>query len=196
VVADRCTDATAVVAERTLGKSGRVIEVDFGCVGAARRIGTERSLTALRGAARADRTWIMATDADSVVPRDWIETHLRLAASGAHGVAGLVAVDSFADHHRSVEEAFRNRYTTGPAGEHPHVHGTNLGVRADAYLAAGGWRDSPSAEDHDLWNRLGSGGAPLISTIEAPVRTSGRAWGRAPDGFAGLLRSLVAEEIS
>ncbi|WP_421118634.1 glycosyltransferase [Aquihabitans daechungensis] len=192
VVADGCVDATAGAAAQAVSGHGRVIEVVAGTVGSARRAGTTRSLAALAADGHApEETWLLATDADSTVPSAWIRTHLDLADAGAHGVAGLVVVDSFADHPPSVEQAFRRRYEVGVSGEHPHVHGTNLGVRADAYARAGGWRDLRTAEDHDLWNRLTELAVPLCSTVDAPVRTSGRAAGRAPDGFASLLRSLA-----
>ena len=45
---------------------------------------------------------------------------------------------------------FRMTYQINTDGTHPHVHGANLGMRADAYLAAGGWNPLPTAEDHDL----------------------------------------------
>lgn len=196
VVADRCTDATAEVARRAMGDRGCVVEVDLGSVGASRKIGTARSLDALRATARAEQTWVLATDADSQVPANWIDAHLRLAGAGAEGVAGLVVVDSFADHPPAVEAAFGARYAVGPSGDHAHVHGTNLGVRADAYLRSGGWSAIDTGEDHDLWQRLRAVEAVLVSTIEAPVRTSGRAEGRAPDGFAALLCSLATEDIS
>lgn len=193
VVADGCSDATAEIAAASLGGHGRVLEVDHGNVGAGRRAGTRRALRALAPVHAPERTWILSTDADSVVPAGWVRSHLRLADAGAHGVAGLVSVDSFAAHPPSVEAAFHRRYETGPGGRHAHVHGTNLGVRADAYRAAGGWRDRATGEDHDLWGRLRATRAVLVSTIEAPVSTSGRSHGRAPDGFAALLRSLAVE---
>lgn len=196
VVADRCADATAEAAARALGPWGQVVEADLGSVGACRRLGTASSLAAHAGIVRPERTWLLATDADSQVPANWVSAHLRLAEAGAEGVAGLIVVDSFADHPTGVEAAFAVRYLVETTGEHAHVHGTNLGVRADAYLRAGGWREIETGEDHDLWQRLRSSGAVLVSTIEAPVGTSGRAQGRAPDGFAALLRSLATEEIS
>jgi len=195
VVADRCTDDTVGEAARALGGQGRIVEIDVGSVGTGRRIGVARSLLVLEAAGhRPARSWLLATDADSVVPSDWIASHLRHADAGVHGVAGIVVVDSFADHPPSVEPAFHRRYEIGRGGQHAHVHGTNLGVRADAYHRAGGWHDVDTGEDHDLWNRLERTGATLVSTVEAPVRTSGRGQGRAPDGFASLLRSLVSEE--
>ena len=194
VVADRCRDDTAAIAAQALDGRGQVLEVDAGTVGGARRIGSARSLAAVGAAGHgADRTWLLATDADSTVPVGWISTHLVLASAGAMGVAGLVVVDSFAEHPPRVEPAFRRRYDAGPGGGHPHVHGTNLGVRGDAYERAGGWHDLTTGEDHDLWRRLRGAGAPLASTVEDPVRTSGRVAGRAPAGFAALLSSLAVE---
>ena len=44
-------------------------------------------------------------------------------------------------------------YIARPDGTHAHVHGANLGIRADAYLDVGGWSDASLAEDHCLWNQ-------------------------------------------
>lgn len=196
VVADSCTDATAARARAALGEGGlgRVLEVDLGNVGAARRVGVSRSMAALRRSHPRLPIWVLSTDADSTVPEDWIATHLRLAAAGAEGVAGLVVVDSFAAHAPSVEAAFCRRYEVGAGGQHRHIHATNLGIDAGAYERVGGWSERATDEEHDLWRRLRADGAALVSTVEAPVRTSGRAHGRAPDGFAGLLRSLGSED--
>lgn len=192
VVADRCRDDTASVATEALAGHGRVIEIDVGLVGAGRRIGVARSLRALDVFGfEPGRSWLLATDADSTVPLGWIAMHLGHAEKGVHAVAGIIEVDSFHEHDPSVASAFARRYPIGLEGEHPHIHGTNLGVRADAYWAAGGWAAVSTGEDHALWSRLKGSGAHLVSTIEAPVRTSGRAWGRAPDGFSTLLRSVT-----
>jgi glycosyltransferase involved in cell wall biosynthesis len=197
VVADRCTDATAAVARRALDGGGRVLEVDLGSVGASRGLGAAAALDRLRAAGhRPERCWLLATDADSTVGPGWIAAHLANAQAGAHGVAGVIVVDSFDDHSPWVEGALRRHYAIAADGDHPHVHGTNLGVRADAYAAVGGWRALDTREDHDLWERLRDAGAVLVATVDEPVRTSGRTRGRAPDGFAGLLRSLGAEEVA
>jgi hypothetical protein len=67
------------------------------------------------------------------------------------------------------------------------VHGANLGIRADVYLRTGGWRGLATAEDHDLWQRLGKIAARRASTAVVKVLTSGRRVGRAPHGFADAL---------
>jgi hypothetical protein len=88
--------------------------------------------------------------------------------------------------------AFRRRYGVGGAS-HDHVHGANLGLRASAYDAAGGWaRDHPSGEDHDLVRRCIAQGARVHRTTAIPVATSSRTVGRARHGFAADLASLAA----
>lgn len=194
VVADRCRDRTVAAARTALDAHGTVISATVGNVGAARGLGTGRVLEDLRrrrSGLRHERTWLLATDADTLVPIEWVRAHLRLAEAGAAGVAGTVHVDTFADHHPSVADTFGRTYALHADGSHPHVHGANMGVRADAYLGVGGWPELDTAEDHALWSRLCDAGWPVISSIETRVTTSGRLIGRAPDGFAGHLRSLA-----
>jgi hypothetical protein len=102
-------------------------------------------------------------------------------------IAGIVDVDSFQEHEARVPERFRSTYVLHPDGTHPHIHGANLGVRADVYMRAGGWADLHTAEDHDLWRRLTAAGAKKLSSSRLKVVTSGRRHGRAPLGFAGAL---------
>ena len=72
---------------------------------------------------------------------------------------------------------------------HPHVHGANLGVRADAYLAVGGFDDLDLHEDHVLAARLREAGRPVVTTSLDPVVTSHRLQGRIDGGVATDLRS-------
>ena len=111
--------------------------------------------------------------------------HLEIATRGFQAAAGIIDVDSFEEHEEAVFQRFRLSYLIHADSTHPHVHGANLGVRADAYLRAGGWPQLPSAEDHALWKRLGN--EPRLSDAELRVLTSGRRVGRAPNGFAQAL---------
>jgi glycosyltransferase involved in cell wall biosynthesis len=191
VVADGCADQTAPLAARALDRSGEIVSLDARRVGAARRAGAQAAVTRFRGAGRAmDRVWLLSTDADSTVPHGWIDTYVEQAEAGAVAVAGSVSVEGFDEHPPGVERAYRDQYAARADGSHSHVHGANLGVRADAYLDVGGWHRLATGEDHDLWRRLRARDHPLLSTIEAPVLTSGRRLGRAPEGFAGLLGRL------
>ena len=163
-------------------------------VGALRDLGVRRVLHRL-AAHPAEGTWLLSTDADTTVPPDWALAHLRLAAGGAHAVAGmadLVGVEHLAAdalrHYRAIVERGLHGDT------HRHVYGANLGVRADAYLAVGGFPPDGPGEDHGLWRRLGVAGYSLAQPTGVRVRTSARLHGRADDGLAGLLRSLHRTE--
>ncbi|HEV8115625.1 MAG TPA: hypothetical protein VGP53_05245, partial [Acidimicrobiales bacterium] len=102
-----------------------------------------------------------------------------------------VRVDSFSDHPTGTATAFEARYPGQSHLGHSHVHGANIGARADAYQRAGGWGELHLAEDHDLWRRLREVGERCLATTNLWVTTSGRALGRADGGFADLLTGLV-----
>jgi glycosyltransferase involved in cell wall biosynthesis len=191
VVADACTDDTAARARAALGPAHVVLEVAHRSAGQARRDGVEAGLARLRGFDAA-RTWIAATDADTRVPPDWLAHHLAQARRGWTAVAGIVAVDDFSEHPAHVAEAFRRHYRFDADGAHEHVHGANLGCRADAYLDVGGWPPLALHEDRELWGALRRRGWPAAATARSSVTTSGRAIGRAVGGFADVLRSLGA----
>ena len=190
VVADSCRDDTAAVARRLLRSSGHVIEIRAGSAGRARAVGTAYGLDRW-GSVGADRIWTVHTDADTVVPGEWLRRHAHVANAGLAAVAGVVEVDSFDGYHPGLAAVHGAAYG-GPGDDHPHVHGANLGVRADAYLAVGGWAAIPSGEDHALWRAVRQAGYPTLATRSIRVVTSGRRHGRAPAGFAGYLCDLEA----
>jgi cellulose synthase/poly-beta-1,6-N-acetylglucosamine synthase-like glycosyltransferase len=193
VVADACTDGTAQLARRTLGARGEVLECAHRSSGTARQAGTAAALAHFhRPAPHADprRIWIANTDADTIVPPEWLGVHLQFADQGVGALAGIVAIDP-ADAGSEVIRHFHATYRVEPDGTHGHVHGANVGVRADAYLAVGGWSYLALAEDHCLWNRLRRHGCHVRSSTRSVVRTSGRLQGRAKGGFADTLRAQL-----
>ncbi len=185
VVADCPTDNTFRLAEEMLRGEGRALEANAGCVGAARALAAQAALG--RYAGPPERCWLANTDADCEVPSTWLRDQLACAERGYAAVAGIVDVDSFEEHDAEVPERFRLSYHVHPDGTHPHVHAANLGVRADAYLRAGGWKDLSTAEDHDLWHRLHRERFRCLADASLRVLTSGRRTGRAPAGFAEAL---------
>ena len=185
VAVDRSMDSTFAIAERMLRGVGSVIRSEAGIVGVARAAAARTALG--QREQKTSKTWLANTDADCCVPPQWLTDQLELAESGSEAVAGIIDVDSFEEHEEFVPQRFRSTYLLHPDGTHPHVHGANLGVRADAYLRAGGWADLRTAEDHDLWSRLAACGARRLSPSHVRVLTSGRRVGRAPMGFAGAL---------
>lgn len=187
VAADSCTDGTAHIAARLLAGSGEVIVGEWGEVGSARRAGVAAGLARLGEA----HTWIANTDADCEVPQRWLTDQLVHADRGADAVLGIVSVDNFDDHPPHVAAKFAHRYVFRSDGSHDHVHGANFGLRADRYLAVGGWPRVGVSEDHGLAGELTSVGAAIVRTIDVAVVTSGRRTGRARGGFADLLVQLA-----
>lgn len=185
VVSDRSQDQTRTVAEAILRDSGLVLDSDSGIVGSVRGMAAAAAIQ--RSPRPLNHCWLANTDADCEVPKDWLVNHLSFAERGFEAVAGIIDVDSFVEHKQWVEGRFRLTYLIRADGSHPHVHGANLGVRADAYLIAGGWSKMQSAEDHDLWNRLRCREHLRVSDAALIVNTSGRRVGRAPSGFAEAL---------
>ncbi len=194
LAADRCTDRTVPRASSTILRAARqlVIPGRWGSAGGARAAAIRRGREALSGLTAGSQIWIATTDADTVVPTEWLVRQLEHAAAGADAVAGIIELRD--DHHRSpgAERSFRSLYRLEDGVPHEHVHGANLGVRADWYDVVGGFESVGVAEDHRLWHALGRAGAQCLSTIDVRVATSARLHSRAPGGFADTLRAAVA----
>jgi hypothetical protein len=186
VVADSCTDGT-VAAARACG--ARVISIQARSVGAARAAGMAEVLR-LTAAADPAAVWLATTDADTVVPPGWLRLQLARAGQGWDVVLGTVAVTDWSEHPPHVPAAFAARYESG-GGPHSHVHGANLGIRASAYLAAGGFTALRTAEDHALVAAAARAGCPVLRVSDITVQTSARRQARAPLGFSHLLRTLA-----
>ena len=186
VVADTCTDQTAVTAQAC---GARVISIRARNVGAARAAGMTELLRLSAGRDPA-AVWLATTDANTVVPPGWLRCQLSYAGRGWDVVLGTVEVADWDEHPPHVPAAFDALYEFG-AGPHPHVHGANLGIRASAYLAAGGFRPLRTAEDHALLAAATEAGCPVVQASDLTVQTSGRRQARAPRGFSHLLRTLA-----
>ncbi len=191
VVCDSCTDRTLELAQASFVTEGAVLAVEEHCVGNARAVASETAMR--RSPVPASRCWLANTDADCEVPATWLLEHLRIAREGYVAAAGIVDVADFSEHDGQVAGLFRTTYRIERDGTHPHVHGANLGVRADAYRRAGGWAALATGEDHALWSRLRMGGGPLLNHARLCVLTSGRRTGRAPLGFAAALAAHNAQ---
>lgn len=181
VVLDDCTDGS----EDVVGPDVHVVHGRFRNVGAARAHGFAAARLAGEPGA-----WFACTDADSRVDLGWLAAHVGHAASGAAAVAGTVRVDGFGEHPVEVGRRWRSEYHLEPG--HPHVHGANLGLRADVYRAVGGFTALATGEDVDLLSRVAAAGHDVRHVTDLGVVTSGRVHGRVEAGFAGHLRSLAA----
>jgi glycosyltransferase involved in cell wall biosynthesis len=192
VVLDDCRDSTpAIVARFAAQPHVHAIVSTAHRVGAARRQGARQAIAML---APAERLWLANTDADSYVPRDWLTRLVDDANSGAQLVLGTVLPDVELPGALRTAWLAQHQLREG----HPHIHGANFGIRADTYLALGGWRDDlTSDEDVDLAARAtAAADVRIVRTATIPVVTSARAFGRAPLGFSSYLRNLTAQSVT
>ena len=181
LVLDSCDDRSADIARRSPFHVTRI---------AARRVGAARAAGVQAGLRRLShiddrRIWLANTDADSAVPPNWLSHQLTLAESGLHLMIGTVRPDP-SDLTAAQRAAWGSTHVLGEANG--HVHGANLGVRADIYLAAGGFEAVTEHEDVLLVERIRATSAPEEATDECWVLTSGRSVGRTPGGYARHLR--------
>jgi glycosyltransferase involved in cell wall biosynthesis len=181
-------DATDDGSDHLVGQFGPDVEfvtVDAGNVGAARAAGFAY---ARRQCADIDpaRIWYATTDADTVVPADWL---MRMADSDADMVLGVVRVASWKNHPAHVVRRYLRAYRS-KGKSHNHIHGANMGFSAEAYWAVDGFRALPTGEDVELVERFEAAGFAIDRDASLSVVTSDRPDGRAPGGFAQHLRDL------
>ena len=183
VVDDGSTDSSADIAQGWAGVE-LVREAHSG-VGTARAAGAAHILAGANPA----ETWIATTDGDSAVPSDWLSVHYLAAASGAEVLLGQILPDP---DDLSPDQLRRWRAANPVTREPVYIHGANLGVRGDAYLSCGGFSAADSDEDVLIVEALRRQGRRIVGTDRAPVLTSARIRGRAPDGFARYVREELA----
>ena len=188
VVLDACDDSSAGLAGQ-FGSDVHFIEVDVRNVGASRAAGFNYARSSA-GMDRTDesRTWYATTDADTRVDPDWL---IRQTASGADMVLGVVRIADW----RHLPAAAVRRYLAAyrskrrPDG-HGHVHGANMGFRAEAYWRVGGFAALRTGEDVDLVRRFDEHGFAIDRDERLSVTTSARQKGKAPKGFATYLHGF------
>ena len=185
VVLDASDDGSDSLAGR-YGPDAHFVSVEAGNVGAARAAGFEYARSAC-AAADLDRTWYATTDADSTVSADWL---LRMTDADADMVLGVVRVPTWRHFPAAVARRYLRGYHSKGHG-HNHIHGANMGFRADAYWHVGGFRALATGEDVELVKRFEAAGMRIHRDAGLSVATSDRREGRAPGGFASHLRGLA-----
>lgn len=187
VVLDSCTDRSADIAAGYVASDRRfaAVQVRLGSTGASRAAGV---LAATGLWTR--HVWLANTDADSEVPENWLVRQVELADAGADAVLGSVEPDP-----AGTDPAILRRWLERhPFREdHPHIYGANFGVRASAYLAAGGFPRMRVHEDRILVENLRKQAYKVLATDTIRVLTSGRTHSRAPQGFGAYLRALALD---
>jgi glycosyltransferase involved in cell wall biosynthesis len=173
VVLDACTDRSAAIA---IKHKAQIVSLNARCVGAARALGAS---LALDYGAR----WIAFTDADTIVPPNWLSAQLDLYADAA---CGQVAIEDWSGYPSGMRERFLRNYSEATR----HVHGANLGISAAAYRTAGGFPSLHLGEDAALVSSLVHHGGDVRWAGAARVTTSARCESAIDGGFAATLRQL------
>lgn len=175
VALDRCTDATAAIVARA---GAHAVVLSHGNVGLAR---AAAATCALALGAR----WLASTDADTRVPADWLVAQL---ATGADAFCGVVVVDDWEDYAPDLVRAFLG---DAPIVDgHPHIHGANMGVSADAYRRCGGFQSLTVSEDVALIEAMAALGLRIARLAQPRVLTSARRLARATGGFSDYLKAM------
>jgi glycosyltransferase involved in cell wall biosynthesis len=177
VVLDDCSDNTRhLVSAQGVAK----LEVSFQNVGKARATGAEHLLCS-------GVQWLAFTDADTVVPYDWLARQIEF---NADAVCGTVEVDNWNEHGDLVRCKYLELYQS--IENHRHIHGANLGLSAEAYRNAGGFHHLAAHEDVRLIADLERIGARVVWTATNPVITSARRDYKCRGGFGEYLATLGA----
>ncbi|PIB42568.1 glycosyl transferase [Pseudomonas sp. 2822-15] len=176
VVLDDCSDSTQALVAAMGVKS---IDVAFQNVGKTRAVGAEHLL-------KAGARWLAFTDADTVVPPDWLARQIEFDADA---VCGTVEVDSWREYGEVVRTQYLSLYNF--IENHRHIHGANLGLSAEAYQSAGGFQHLAAHEDVQLVADLQRIGARIVWTATNPVATSARRDYKCQGGFGDYLASLM-----
>lgn len=133
-----------------------------------------------RGFAAATGDIVATTDADSIVPSNWIS---RLVGAYEEGVAAVGGELDFTHANwkarlltRGILPIINRVDRQNPAG--PHLWGANFSVRRSAFLAAGGWNPEFNLQtDTELSERLRRFGR-VVLLPDLVVKTSSRRWNR------------------
>jgi len=197
-VLDSCSDGTSDAVEQVMRRLPQdrdielvAVEVGHTNVGLARADGCATALGLLVGIDIAD-AWLATTDADSVVPANWLAHQVRIQRAGMHAWAGTVKVSDWTGHQPEVIRRYSRLYRQDdlPGGRHRHAHGANLGISAHAYHRCDGFSGVACGEDRALLQELQEAGLPVLATSAVPVVTSARRDARASGGFGDTLRQL------
>ncbi len=208
VFVNNSRDMTARLARAFVPCACRVVVVEAvlpagsSHAGGARRTALDRLVDLLPGDGVA-----MTTDADSVVDRDWIAANLGEIRAGADAVAGIVTFDDaafaalpalpgralewrLADLHARLADLL------DPSAHNPWPHhiwawGASLAITVDAYRRIGGLPAVPLAEDRAFAAAVERADLRLRRSYAPVVYTSPRRVGRAPGGFADLIRGFA-----
>lgn len=196
-IADNCTDGTEdiVLHNFTDIDNLHLLQVDFRKPGLTRDYGIQQFFAYVRqfSSRPAHNAWVAMTDADTVVPLNWLTDQITAANNGTDCVVGTVEPRK-SELGDQVYNLWRERHDFCEG--HKHIFGANLGVRASAYQHVGGFLPLLHSEDSSLVTAVEAAGFEMLKTDRIRAVTSGRVQGRVVHGFSTYLADLIAEKTA
>lgn len=209
---NNCVDATEQIA--------RSIELPFhldlraiSLASADANAGTARRLAMDHAARLAGPNGVMmTTDADSVVPADWVTLNMRALSCNADVVCGRAVIDpqdaTVIPQHLHADDALECQYAdlldamsealcpdpADPWPRHTEASGASLALTVAAFLDAGGVPHVPTGEDRALIAALRRRDARIRHDPALCVVVSGRTIGRAVGGMADTIRRRIVHQ--
>lgn len=155
---------------------------------------------------------LLTTDADAVVPPDWVLRNLNALRQGADVVCGRAMIDpqeaAVIPAHLHADDALECQLIAlldnlawmldpephDPPLRHTEASGASLAVRGDVFRRVGGIPDIRSGEDRAFVRALWMMDARVRHDPEIGVNVSGRIIGRAEGGMADAIRRRMVQQ--
>lgn len=200
---DGCTDASEAIVDRSAARLGLATASSRSPAGPDANAGRARRAAMLLGLDRSgDGDILLSTDADSVPRDDWVMRAVR-SLETCDVVAGRVvredqgASGAQSRVERYYDRLYRYRRAIDPVpweagATHHFTGGANLGFRASAYRALGGFPPIACGEDAVMVDDASRAGLRVRRDPAPLVQTSARREGRATGGLAASLRQFDA----
>lgn len=216
ILANNCTDGTEGVARRMvvpfrLDIVSTALPPDQANAGTARRLAMQHA-AAMAG----PNGVVLTTDADAIVPADWVALNQDALTAGADAVCGRALIDPVEARaipaHLHADDALECHYaelldaiaealcpdSADPRPRHTEASGASLAVTVAALRQVGGVPAVPIGEDRALVAALARVDARIRHDPGIRVIVSGRTEGRAAGGMAETMcrRSVRQDEFT
>jgi len=155
---------------------------------------------------------LLTTDADAVVPADWVAANLAALRRGADVVCGRAIIDpveaTLIPAHLHADDARECRLIAlldefawvldpeayDPPPRHTEASGASLAVSVEAFRRVGGIPAIAAGEDREFVRALWMMDARVRHDPAIKVVVSGRIEGRAPGGMADAIRRRMVQQ--
>jgi GT2 family glycosyltransferase len=211
---NNCTDQTETIARMMGAKLGFRLEViSRGLPPHQADAGHARGLAMDAAAEWAGPSGVLLTsDADAVVPPDWVARNLDALRRGADIVCGQAVIDpieaTMIPAHLHADDALECQLIAllddmawtldpephDPLPRHTEASGASLAVSVAAFGRAGGIPPIASGEDRAFVRALWMMDAKVRHDPSIEVMVSGRVEGRAPGGMADTMRRRIVRQ--